>query len=236
MGRPLRLQLPHRVHLVSGWSVGETPAFQEDDDFRYFLEALKHLLRENRISLHGYIVLPHRYHLLLTPEDEQSITKLMRVLPKRYTDYHLKKYQHPHAVWQGRYRCAIVQNDTDTLELMLYLDYLACHIAGAPSPNAYRWSSCAHYTGEAAQTLLSPPPLIWHLANTPFARQRAYQTLLDQTHAIEKQKVFERAMKFGGIIGEASFIEDLERSLGRRLQPGKAGRPKNLTGTNLCAA
>ena len=112
------------------------------------------------------------------------------------------------------------------LHAMACLDSLPVREHLARSPEAYPWSSSAHYTGERSERMVTPPAQIWQLGNTPFARESAYRNLLHSHEAGQDCARFEEAALGGWAWGSDDFVMKLQQLTGRRLQKSHAGRPR----------
>jgi putative transposase len=92
-------------------------------------------------------------------------------------------------------------------------------------PQDYLWSSFAHYAGQRNDPLVSPHPLYWEMGNTPFAREAAYQTMVQAGVEGGAQQALTDATLRGWALGEPDFVADLQKRTVRRISKSKAGRP-----------
>ena len=109
---------------------------------------------------------------------------------------------------------------------MAYLDLNPVRADMVSQPSDYVWSSHGHYTGQRVDTLITPHPLVWELGNTPFAREAAYASLVQGGLALREQTAITQSVLFGWALGDANFVENLQRKTSRRVAKGHAGRPK----------
>jgi len=95
-----------------------------------------------------------------------------------------------------------------------------------PHPAEYRWSSYrANAQGEASE-LLTPHPLYLALGADAATRQQAYRGLF--RYELEPGVVdsIRQATNGNFALGDSRFGEQIAQALGRRVQPGKSGRPR----------
>ena len=62
--------------------------------------------------------------------------------------------------------------------------------------------------------------------NTPFEREQIYRSLLSDALPDSVLQSVGAGLRGSGVIGSAAFVEECERLTGRRLAPGRRGRPK----------
>jgi putative transposase len=95
----------------------------------------------------------------------------------------------------------------------------------ASHPQQFRWSSYRINADDMASHLLAPHDQYARLGRGPDARREAYRARF--RGALDEAVVDEiRAATNGGfVLGAARFQEQIAAQLGRRVNPGQAGRP-----------
>jgi putative transposase len=128
-------------------------------------------------------------------------------------------------LWDGRYRSTVLQPKPYVLPCMVALDLepvrngLVAHVAD------YAWSSHGHYIGRQVDRLLTPHAQFWGLGNTPFAREASYAELIQAgISTVQHQALVDATLK-GWALGDAGFLQELQKKTPRRLSKGLAGRP-----------
>jgi len=81
----------YTYHLVQRGNNREA-CFFEKENYRIYLRYMGEVLPRYGNSLHSYYLMTNHVHLLITPEYENSISKLMKVVCSRYGQYVNKKY------------------------------------------------------------------------------------------------------------------------------------------------
>ena len=64
MGRPLRIEYPGAVYMVSAYAGGR-PLFVDQQDFSQFLDILKRTAMRYDWKCYSYCLLPDQFHLLI---------------------------------------------------------------------------------------------------------------------------------------------------------------------------
>ena len=55
-----------------------------EDDYLFYLDCLGSALERYRVALHAFVLMTNHVHLLMTPEDEYGIPRVMQSLGRRY--------------------------------------------------------------------------------------------------------------------------------------------------------
>lgn len=93
MPRRRRMYLPGiPVHVVQRGHNREA-CFFSAECFQYYKESLKEALGRYSAKLHAYCLMTNHVHLLITPEEEDSIQRVMQHLGRQYVQYINKNYQ-----------------------------------------------------------------------------------------------------------------------------------------------
>ncbi len=51
--------------------------FAVEEDYRFYLDCLKDAAERYGVSIHAYVLMTNHVHLLATPENEQSLPKML---------------------------------------------------------------------------------------------------------------------------------------------------------------
>ena len=226
MARLPRLSLAGHVHHVVQAGTQMTHIFGDDDDRLEALRLLAQLAQGLKVAVHGYVLLPDRFHLLLTPPDDRALPLLMQGFGRAYVPYHNRRHQRSGTLWGGRYRGTVLQPERHLLDCLTLLDGLPVQAGLAPDPAAYPWSSHGHHIGLRHDRLITPHPLQWTLGDTPFAREAAYARRVGEGLPAAEQARILRATSAGWALGDAAFVAALGQQTARRLSASRAGRPK----------
>jgi putative transposase len=225
MARLPRLVVPaHPHHLVQRACDGAR-AFLDDQDCESFLKWLREAARLYRVAIHAYVLLPDQVQLLATPQDEQGLARMMQWVGRQYVPYFNSRHRRRGALWQGRFRGAVVEADDYLLACSRFIELAPVHGGLCSDPAAYRWSSYRHHAGMQPDPVVTDHALHWTLGNTPFDREAAYRAyVLDGIGSGLVERLGQEVEK-GWPLGSPGFKEELARQLGRRVTPGERGRP-----------
>ena len=93
-------------------------------------------------------------------------------------------------------------------------------------PREYRWSSYSVNAQGVKSSLISHHPLYLALGQADKERQVAYRWLFSHELNSDKIEKIRRATNGNFAFGDSRFTDEIAEMLGRRVTPGKAGRPR----------
>jgi putative transposase len=225
MPRPPRLIVPDVAVHIRHRGNDRQDCFRDDKDRLVYLAVLHELSRTLGCALHAYCLMTNHVHLLVTPADKTGCSTLMRDLGQRYVQYFNRRHCRTGTLWEGRYRSCLVDSREYVLSCYRYIEMNPVRAAMVRRAGDYRWSSHAGNSGAASNALIRPHCEYLALAHDPSARQAAYLRLFETAD----DAAFATAIRAATNGGYALIGEELERKLtengGRRLSPGKPGRP-----------
>jgi putative transposase len=152
----------------------------------------------------------------------------MKALGQCYVQYFNRTYQRSGSLWEGRYRSCLTQEEDYLLACHRYIELNPVRAAMVLHPADYHWSSyLANAQGEA-DALIQPHPAYEALGANAEDRQVAYRELF--RHELEPGLVDEirRATNGNFALGGERFSQEIAAALGRRVTPGKSGRPRKV--------
>lgn len=220
MARLPRLSLAGHAHVVEQRCVHGQVLTVDDTDRQNLLVALRDAARAQGVAVWGYAVLPHALHLVLCPATADSLGRAMQTLGRRYVAAFNARHARSGALWAGRFRAAVVQPGEWTLQALARVDRLG-QDAGAAS-------SADHHLGRTRDPLLTDPPELWSLGNTPFERESAWKRRLEQPVDPVQEQALARAVLGAWVAGDAAFVASIADRVGRPAAPRRPGRPRKM--------
>ena len=213
---------PHHVILRGN---NRQDIFRSMADYQRMLDLLFEHSRVYKVDIHSYVLMSNHLHLLLTPQEDQGLSKMMQAVGRSYVQVFNKVHGRTGTLWEGRYRSTLIQTERYLLACMAYIDLNPVRAHIVAQPEQYEWSSYAHYAGGGADRLITPHALYWSLGNTPFAREAAYAELVHAGISADQQGALTDATLSGWALGDEGFLKTLQAQTSRRLGKAKAGRP-----------
>ena len=122
MARLPRFSLPDQPQHVIVRGNNRSEIFCADEDYRFYLEKLKLACDKHGCSLHAYVLMTNHVHLLATAEFEESLSKTMQSVGRRYVQYFNHTYRRTGTLWEGRYKSTLIQSGPYLLTCMRYIE------------------------------------------------------------------------------------------------------------------
>lgn len=225
MARLPRLTVPGYPHHIIQRGNNRQAIFASTADRQLLLDVLDENARRFGVAIHAYVLMDNHFHLLATPESQESLPKMMQAVGRRYVRYFNDAQGRSGTLWEGRYKSTLIQAERHLLACMAYIDLNPVRAGMVAQAKDYPWSSHAHYIGLQVDRLITPHALYWALGNTPFAREAAYAALVQAGVSAEQQQALTQSALRGWALGEAEFVAELQKKTPRRVQKAAAGRP-----------
>ena len=115
--------------------------FCRDEDYLFFLEILQEATLKFACKIHAYVLMSNHVHLLITPELEIGISKVIQSLGRRYVHYFNKKNKRTGTLWEGRYKASLIDSEAYALICYRYIELNPVRANMVAHPGEYRWSS-----------------------------------------------------------------------------------------------
>lgn len=226
MARLPRLTLAGYPHHVIQRGNNRHSIFAGDADYLRMLDLLRENAARFGVTMHSYVLMGNHFHLLVTPQTADALPQMMQSVGRSYVRYFNDLHGRTGTLWEGRYKSTVIQTQRYLLACMAYIDLNPVRAGLSNDVADYDWSSYKHYIGRKIDKLVTPHPLYWELGNTPFAREAAYADLVHAGLSGQQLAQLTDATLKGWALGDAEFVEDLQKLTPRRISPSAAGRPR----------
>ena len=212
------------VHIIHRGN-NRQACFYTDADRAFYLLHLRRLIGRMCCRMHAYCLMTNHVHLLLTSPDHRSCGELMRRLAQLHSQYMNRTHGRTGSLWEGRYRSCLVQAENYVLACYRYIDSNPVRAGICADPSGYEWSS---YRANAAMQFdgcLMPHEEYLRPGFSAGARGDAYVQLFSSDPRYWRTDEIRKATNGNVVLGSDTFKRQLATTLGRRVEPGKAGRP-----------
>lgn len=153
MGRKRRQWIPYAYHHIYSRGNNRKNIFCDRTDMVEVFRLLTMIHEDTPISICAFCIMTNHYHFLLKSE-EVSISKIMSIFNKRYTDYYNRRYEHVGHVFQQRFNSSPVLYPHDLLRVSKYIHRNPINTKNpmVPRMEDYPYSSYQYYKTSC------PPP------------------------------------------------------------------------------
>lgn len=141
MARLPRFFLPGQPQHVILRGNNRTEIFCAEADYRFYLGKLRLACEKHGCDIHAYVLMTNHVHLLLTPQEEQSVGKALQMLGRYYVQFFNHRYQRTGTLWEGRYKATLIDTEAYLLTCMRYIELNPVRAGMVAHPSEYPWSS-----------------------------------------------------------------------------------------------
>lgn len=217
MARLPRLVLAGHAHCVVQRGHSGQPVFADDADRTAYLHALHEAAATERVQIHAWALLPGEVLLLATPGEAPALGRMVQALGRRYVSAHNRRHHRSGTLWDGRFRCAVVEPGPMRLAALRWID------GQSLEPGL---TTAAQRLGAERASWVTDPPEVWLLGNTPFEREAAYGALLAEGLPAAVTDLLRAAALGGWVAGSAAFAAKVAQAAARPARPRLRGRPR----------
>jgi len=223
MARLLRLCIPGIPQHIIQRGVNRQACFAAEQDFTAYAHWLHNCAVKYRVAIHAWVFMTNHVHLLVTPKDKQSTSRMMQTLGRYYVRYFNQTYRRTGTLWEGRFKSSLVNAEEYLLICQRYIELNPVRAGMVATPGEYRWSSYgSNGLGNPAK-LWTPHPVYSALGKSVKERTSSYRKLfsghLDEKLIIEIRELTNKGMA----LGNDRFKDEIEALSGRRVRLLKQG-------------
>ncbi len=224
MARLPRFVIPgHPQHVIVRGN-NRDPIFYAEDDYRFYLDRLQQACEKHQCFLHAYVLMTNHVHLLLTPETEEGIGKMIQMLGRYYVQYFNYTYGRTGTLWEGRYKSTLIDSENYLLTCYRYIELNPVRAEGmVDHPSAYPWSSYGYNALGKDDVLITPHEEYIRLGGTADDRQKSYRTLFKSRIPDRTLADIRESINKAWVLGSDYFKASIEKQLNRRAAPAVKG-------------
>ena len=205
--------------------------FFDDADYRLYLSLLGDGMDRYGCSLHTYVLMTNHVHLLMTPSERDSISRIMQYVGRHYVPYFNRKYRRTGTLWEGRFRASIVDSSAYLLACYRYIELNPVRARMVEQPGDYAWSSFLSNGLGRGDALITAHPEYLNLGESPSQRAENYCLLFQQPITDAQISSIRDNAQSGTPLGGSRFREEIEAALSVSVGKAHRGRPKVLKRT-----
>ena len=224
MARLPRFILPGQPQHVIQRGNNRQNIFRAKGDYQYYLEKLTDAEEKHDCQIHAYVLMTNHVHLLMTPQTENGIGKMMQMIGRYYVQYFNNKYKRTGTLWEGRYKATLIDTEDYLLTCMRYIELNPVRAKGMVShPSDYLWSSYSFNALGQKDTLITPHLKYKRLGKTEKERQSAYQHLFRARIPEMTIEAIREATNKAWVLGSSRFKKRMSKKLKRPVESNGQG-------------
>jgi putative transposase len=201
------------------------PTFFNDGDHAAYLERMAQSCGERGVEIWSYCRMPNHIHLVAVPSTKDALRWAIGAAYERCTRRISFREKWRGYLWQGRF-ASFVMDEAYLLAAARYVELNPVWARLAGTPSEWRWSSArAHLSGHD-DCLVKAAPLLAMIGD--------WSAFLASAVPEEELRDLRRHGGTGQPLGDETFVERLEKTVGRVLKLQKRGpKPIRLNPTCL---
>jgi len=175
------------------------------------------------VAIHGWVFMTNHVHLLATPLEDRSMSRMMQFLGRQYVRYFNNEYGRTGTLFEGRFKSCPVQTEDYFLACLRYIELNPVRAGMVADPLEYHWSS--HHANAFGKEirLWSPHQEYLKLGRIASERQSRYRQLFETSIGSEVITDIRQSTQRGLALGSDRFKDQIEALGSRRqrlLKPG----------------
>lgn len=126
-------------------------------------------------TLLAYCLMPNHFHFMLRQDSETiKVSNLMKRLSITYAMYYNDRHHHSGAIFQGKYKNVLVENEYQWLYLSKYIHRNPAHLQGSVPCNLYPYSSYQNYLGNRVERWVDTSVILAHHDRNPLKKYQEF--------------------------------------------------------------
>lgn len=223
MARLPRYVIPGQPQHVMLRGNNRSEIFVTEADYQFFLEKLRLAITKHSCDVHAYVLMTNHLHLLITPNEEEGVSKAMQMLGRYYVQYFNYCYRRTGTLWEGRYKATLIDSEAYLLTCMRYIELNPVRAGMVDHPSQYPWSSYHHNARGEPDALITPHLEYRRLGKTNPDRQAAYRQLFKHHISEGDATEIRDATNKAWVLGSDQFKQRIQKLLERRVEPQARG-------------
>lgn len=175
MPRTARVLVDQGYYHIVTRGIDRRRLFRYKQDYELFLEITAAYLKQFKVCVMNYCLMPNHVHLLIKAELALDLPMFMKAILQVYAAKFRKKYKSTGFIFQNRYKSRLIDNDSYLLECARYIERNPVRAKIVEDAAEYPWSSYHYYAqGRADKIITLPNPLYLDMADSDIKRREAY--------------------------------------------------------------
>ena len=216
MPRHSRIVIPNIPHHITQRGNYRQDIFKSDSDYEKYSLWFNEYAAKYKLEVLAYCLMSNHVHFIVVPSKEETLARVFNTTHMRYAQYVNKKLKATGHLWQGRFFSCIL-DDKHLYRAIRYVENNPVRVKAVKKAWLYKWSSAGLHVNEGQY---GPIKLNVIPEWMPVEKWKDYLSDIDEDMCKEMRLKTSRGL----VAGEDSFIQKLEKRLGRSLRCLNPGR------------
>jgi putative transposase len=209
-----RVVVPGYPHHITQRGVRRQRTFFGDADYRRYIELICENRPKAKASIWAYCLMPNHVHMIVVPQNDQSLARLFGVAHQRYAQYVNAIHNWRGHLWQERFY-SVVMDESHTLAAIRYVEQNPVRAGLCASADDWQWSSARAHLGDVSDQMI----------DASFVQELVedWSSFLAERESDAFIETIRTQTSSGRPSGNDRFINMLERRTGRRIRKLNSG-------------
>ena len=140
-----RIDLPHHTYYLTCCPHSRRPLLRTGQLAEHLIALYADRRDQRAILLHGYVVMPDHYHLLLTLREEPSVSGIVRKVHSLFAAHCRRRVGLRGRIWQRRFYDHVVREESDWHTKLAYMHGNPVRAGLVNVATDYTWSSAVFW-------------------------------------------------------------------------------------------
>jgi putative transposase len=192
------------VHVIQRGNNRQT-LFTSDKDIAAYANWLKQGASKYGVEIHGWVFMTNHVHLLVTPDSDDAVSKLLQFLGRLYVRYFNFAYARSGTLFEGRFKSSLIQQEHYFLACLRYIELNPVRAGMVVDPGDYHWSSYRTHGFGVPSSMLKPHWCYLGLGSSAPERQKRYRGLMSEVVDQDVIAKIRHCANSGLVLGSEKF-------------------------------
>ena len=159
------------------------------------------------VNVHAWVLMDNHSHLLVTPQEKDTLPTFMNALSEGYAQYYNAKYNRTGKLWEASYRTCLVETEPYFLECQRYIELNPVMARLVSHPDNFQWSSYGSHARGMKTRFHQPHKCYLALHHEESVRRLRYQQFVASKPPTNMAEKIRHALMSDWALGDAEFRE-----------------------------
>lgn len=188
--------------------------FRGHHDCKSYLFFLQGAAKKYQASVHAYVLMPNHVHFLISSQLDKGVSRTIQALARQYVPYFNERYSRSGALFNARYRSALVERGDSVLQVYRYIEENPVRAMLCERLSQYQWSSYQSNALGIGSPLVKASSEYLELGDHVEDRCEEYRERLTRPQGTEQLRLIRKQTNRSLFIGSDTFRKRIENHFG----------------------
>lgn len=148
-----------QIYHVLNRGNNKAQVFHKPEDYVLFMQLVARAGEIAKVRLFCYCLMPNHFHLVVSPEEDGSLSAWMQWLMTSHVRRYHAHYGTVGHIWQGRFKSFLIKTDDHLLTVARYVEANPLRAALVASASDWEWSSYRETAGAVPRRFTARLPI-----------------------------------------------------------------------------